>query len=287
MFASHQTEASVIAEVTRRTAQPIPLTLGSEKDGLRVLAVPETVKMLSLEDLEASPRRAGAAISLARPLDMPTYIRQHRPGNARSAIFANRTNRSFTAFLSYHQPDSLSWLDHTITVQLAESKEYKRWKDAAQKWTNQEAFADFIEDNLSDIIPLGADSPNMHDVALNFTATLTKNFVSTRRVDNGDHEFTFKTETSGDKKIKVPAEFEIAVPIFDLDPDRVRITVKLRHRVSEKDGLQFFMKLQDMDRVVDGEWSAKVDTLRTLCVDSDIDVYEGTPPAKPKPLALA
>lgn len=125
------------------------------------------------------------------------------------------------------------WQDHRISYACPLSTEWKTWTAAHKKVMKQAEFAQFVEDNLPDVInPAAAE---MLEIARTLEARKGVNFKSGIRLQNGDQQFTFEETTeakAGEKgHLSVPEKFEIAIPVFEGAATRNLIAARLRYRI--------------------------------------------------------
>lgn len=288
-----KTEAGIIAALSAEAAQAEVIT----GDRQPILITREGQKITSLENQLATPLRIkGTNPRFYSLRDLQTYLVGQIGTEANPVVFADRKTLAFVAFLDYHHQGAGAgditesfnrWLDHTASLQYEHSLQFRKWKEKDGFKFTQTAFAEFLEDNLADIV-----SPSGSEV-LSFAATLeatsTEVFKSAVKLTTGETKFTFTNERTGDQDTKIIDEFTLGIPLWERG-EKVQITAKLMHRletVKDTDSKQvrFWFKLRQLDAIIDTLWAEDIGFLRTALKDI-APVYEGIPPVKPTNLGF-
>lgn len=139
--------------------------------------------------------------------------------------------------------------DFKIGISFRETPQWKKWRAIDGKLLDQEAFAEFIEENLADIAsPSGAD---LLEIVTYLQATRTVDFKSGVKLGSGAVQFQNLESVDakvGAGEIEVPTEFTVALaPIFGVQP--FAIVARFRFRI--QDGrLKLGFKLQRIEDVM-------------------------------------
>ncbi|WP_232629133.1 DUF2303 family protein [Methylobacterium sp. Leaf118] len=156
----------------------------------------------------------------------------------RSRLFVSVSHHSMTAHLDYHaaangdeagKPD---YLDHKASYTMPFSEEWTRWSRVDGVAMPQAKFAEFLEENLQDIVePAGA---SVLEVALQLQSKKKVQFDSGVRLQDGSTQLTYREEVEAGTKgnVKIPTEFVIGIPVF-FGGDRYKIKAFLRYRIDE------------------------------------------------------
>ena len=164
------------------------------------------------------------------------YVNAFKTGNSRLFVSVQRHNMS--ALLDYHAPSdgkaagSPDYLHHVAGYEMPFSEEWTRWTRIDGQPLPQIKFAEFLEENLADIVdPAGA---SVLEVALNLQSKKKVQFDSGIRLQDGTTQITFREEmeSGGKGALVVPTEFTIAIPVF-FGGDRYKIKAFLRYRIEE------------------------------------------------------
>ena len=131
------------------------------------------------------------------------------------------------------------------------SPEWQTWRAESGQQMNQEAFAQFIEDNLPDIaIPTAAE---MLEISRSLEAKKKVNFASGIRLSNGQNELTYEEEITGTAqkgKLKVPEEFQIGIPVLE-GGQRYAVNARLRYRIGDGGKLTMWYELIRPHKILD------------------------------------
>lgn len=157
---------------------------------------------------------------------------------SRTRLFVSVSQHAMRALLDYHSPasgetaGSADYLHHTAVYEMPFSEEWSRWNRIDGQPLAQMKFAEFLEENLADIVdPAGA---SVLEVALNLQSKKKVQFDSGVRLQDGTTQLTFREEmeSGGKGNLTVPTEFTIAIPVF-FGGDRYKIKAFLRYRIEE------------------------------------------------------
>lgn len=269
-----QTEAQTIADLARAASEV------QEVEGVQFLLHHKDVQATSLEHLQPFPRRFNAHPVLYTLEDLVGYVRRHSAQTEgdvigdHPVIFADRKMLTFVALLDYHTSATPSWLDHSATVRYSLSRQLVLWKSKQGVKMSQEQFAEFLDENIIDIVtPSGSE---VLSFAENLEATRTETFKSAIKLTTGETKFTWNNEKTGDVSTKVIEEFALGIPLWERGQP-IKIQAKLFHRITEGK-LSFFYRLEQLENVIDVIWDDELAILRDR-LGEGITVYQGTPPA--------
>lgn len=123
--------------------------------------------------------------------------------------------------------------DHTATLQLATTDDWKEWTAKDGDLQPQLVFAEFIEDHLPNFVnPSAAD---MLELAQTFQAKTKVDFESSQRVKSGETQISYKEEqatTAGKNgRLSIPDTFDLALQPFENGPT-YRVQARFRYRIS-------------------------------------------------------
>lgn len=123
--------------------------------------------------------------------------------------------------------------DHTAKLALVASPEWQAWAGMNEKQLGQQAMAEFVEDNLPDIIE--PDAAVMLAAASGLHATTGGTFRQATNLANGEASFQFDEQVMGSIKstgASIPTEFKIALRPW-LGCDRYPVDCRFRYRVRD------------------------------------------------------
>lgn len=214
--------------------------------------------------------------NLEKHLPFPTRTRQHlkaldaasfiayvtRFASESTSVFCNGPEgRTFRAVLDYHQPDMPAWGDHLVTYCCPLTVEWGRWKEFDRKRLPQAEFAEFIEDNVKDIVDNGPGTPSAADMLeISRTLEAKKNIAFRQgvRLDNGQVQLTYNEQIDGRAgetgQLNIPEQFFIGIKPF-LGGDAFLVAARFRYRITEG-RLQMWYELVRPDKVLEEAYAA-------------------------------
>ena len=272
---NHRTEAETIA---RLAAEAVAGSL-LESTPAPILLTPETTKITSLEKLQPYPLRTQANTKLATQKDFVAYLKEHR---ICPAIFADRKALKLHAIMDYHS-STPQWLDHQATLVYERSQQLTTWVSKANQFMSQEAFAEFLDENLNDIqTPTPA---SVLDFVECLQCTRKETFRSAVKQTTGEMSFIWTKENQSQESTSILEEFTLGIPVWHRG-EAIAIGARLYHRISEVEGkakLTFKYRLEHLERIIDKLWDEQLEALRADLLEI-CPVYEGTAPQQPQPL---
>jgi uncharacterized protein YfdQ (DUF2303 family) len=244
--------------------------------GREYAVLPEGARLQVLDELREFPVRAKGNVQVS---ELDSFIRYVKAFGGKTRIFASIDKESgrasFNAILDYHeaQEGKPGWCEHKLTLSPALSVEWQRWLAANRAHMNQEQFAEFVEDNSGDVVePSGAQ---MLEIAKTLEAKTSVEFKSGVRLENGDHQLRYASQTTGraggNGELEIPALFALGLVIFDGGPG-YKVSAKLRYRIT--DGrLVLWFDLINPHKVVD---AACKEILATIKTETEIEAFIGS-----------
>jgi len=141
------------------------------------------------------------------------------------------------------------WGDFRAEILFRFTPQWLKWKAIDGKMLPQLAFAEFIEDNLGDIVsPAGAD---MLEIAQELSAKRSVDFKSNVRLADGRLQFQNIEDITaqvGAGQIAIPPTITLGIaPVFGLPP--FRVDARFRYRI-ENGKLTLGVKLQRIEDIM-------------------------------------
>jgi len=201
--------------------------------------------ILAEQDKRAEkPRRLMGTAVLGNEQGFIDHVQRFKDND--TVIFGSRD--SLTVVYDYHRIVSQGleagsvpnrdafarWGQHRATFTPEMSDEWKAWIGGAKKPLGQEAFAEYIDENVRDIAKPTNErqtpsAGSLATMALNLKVMADKTMESTVNPTTGEYTLIAKEEHKTTGSTQIPAEFDIEIPIFTGAP-KTRITCKIRFR---------------------------------------------------------
>jgi uncharacterized protein YfdQ (DUF2303 family) len=270
-----RTDAGVVAEIVTEHLKPALLDLRTPDGGsASVLVLPTALEAHSIKEFvdeyrtEPDRRRGTATL-----FDLDSFIAlAKRFMDKDSMLFADpkETAPALLVVFDYHRGGGGKprFGEHRARYAFPLSNEWTKWTQHNATVMNQQSFAEWIENNLTDIAP----SDNIGPGVKAFAAQIGGSFASPSRLlelshnlsirvgskihhaqnlGTGETQFTYVTEHQDEAgaPLKVPSAFVLAIPVFR-GGALYQVPARLRYRV--KDGaVVWFYDLYRTDVVFD------------------------------------
>jgi hypothetical protein len=133
---------------------------------------------------------------------------------------------------------------------------------------SQEAFALFIEENVTDVAD--PDHSVLIEICRDLEATTNAKFKSGTRLENGDRTFVYEDETQIKNDMVVPSEIKLRIPLYLGEPP-VDIIAKFRFKATQQGLLLGFR----WHRVEYQRQATFTEMARTVSAETDAPVIYG------------
>lgn len=262
---TQQTETEAVAAIVRSANTPI---LNVPTMGLAVFPSGK-IEELDKEIYRNNPKRKRAWLRLVETRSFINYVKEHKSENATHVFgVATEEGGKFTAFIDWHdrgEDAAANWGEHQVDLLLSTTPEWRRWLGSNSKLMSQEAFAEFLEDNLTDIVR--PDAGHLIDIAQMLQGKKTAHFKSGKNLQNGaiTLEYSETIETSGSRvngDFQVPSEFFIGVCPF-VGAEGVEIRARLRFRIVDGGKLHFAYILDRPYKVIEAAFTLAREQIET------------------------
>jgi uncharacterized protein YfdQ (DUF2303 family) len=243
-MAKTPTESALVAELDPRRV------LDAAIDGARLASplldrgdrqfafVPDGYKLENISDPLRLPSRVRQGVTLDDAASTIAFV--NRFSGSSSVLIADFNSLSIRAVLDFHggnQGDvagSVGACDFTATFALLPSEEFSRWNAFEGSMHDQAAFAEFLEENATDIC--APEPATMVEISRDLEATTNAAFRARTRLENGDRAFTYETETKVKGDLVVPTKISLCIPLFNgEEPEIVEAMFRFR---PQADGLK-------------------------------------------------
>ncbi|GGJ81772.1 hypothetical protein GCM10011583_11510 [Streptomyces camponoticapitis] len=270
-LSGNNTEAQAVIDVAQAAVAPKALEPGK----VHVVALGRgeyrQIDLTGPEHTGVPARKSGT--SIVRDVDsFVAYFEKH--GDDDSEVYADVEQRTITAVLDAHSAEGARWGRHRLQLQLRHTPAWLAWTKVDNQLMPQKDFAEFIEDNLLDLVEPSAAT--MLELAESFEATTSAAFQSSQRLDNGQRRFSYTEEISakaGHKgDIVIPATLRLGLRPFE-GSEPYSVNARFKYSLA-KEELKLGVKLDRPGDVL----AAAFSDIRTL-IDSDVPmaVLNGAP----------
>lgn len=183
------------------------------------------------------PERPRAIVQLRDAASFVRYFNDHKTNYSR--IFARLDPALFLAvfdeFSAVTPGDAgvwpqADWREFRAAFSVPPSREWLLWHAANRKPMSQVSFAEFLQDNLPDVVqPAGAD---LLELALNFEAAQSGTYVATQRLQDGSHNLQWRADNNASGTVKLPEHITLMIPVFENEAPS-ELQARLKYRVKE------------------------------------------------------
>lgn len=187
------------------------------EDGREFAFVPERYGLKDISDPLRLPGRARHIVTLDDRNSMTAFVnRFQRPETVLIADFPTLT---ISAVIDFHADqdspvaEQARACDFRADFKLLPSEEFLRWNAMEGEMHSQAEFAEFLDENSSDIEE--PDSATMVEISRELEATVGAAFKSAVSPETGDRKFVYETETKTKGDIIVPKRFSLNIPLYN------------------------------------------------------------------------
>jgi uncharacterized protein YfdQ (DUF2303 family) len=183
-----------------------------------------------------------------------SYVNKHKSADE-TVIIADEDKGQMLAILNDDGKEKPAWADFKAYLKLGHSKQFQTWLCNREKKFNQEDFADFIEDNRTDLMVGtikidGAEFKNISPLELkrlilDLKMTMQESLSSKLDPVTGATSLSYVSEEIGKGNVVIPEKFVIAIPIYKTG-DIFQVTILLRLRVRE-DQASFYYFIDQLE----------------------------------------
>ncbi|MGW1661022.1 DUF2303 family protein [Streptomyces microflavus] len=264
-----------VIDVAMRAAQPHQLEPGN----FYTLVTPgggvQKVDLTGPEHTGVPARKSGTTV--VRDVDsFLAYFDKH--GDFASEVYADVETRTITAVLDAHETEAPRWGGHRLELRLRPTSAWRAWTSMDGQLVSQGQFAEFVEDNLVDLVEPTAAT--MLELAESFEVTTSAEFQSSQRLESGARKFSYIEEQTGKAghkgEITIPATLTLALRPFE-GTEPYKVIARFRYRLDRQKGeLRLGFKIERPEDTL----AAAFEDIRTLVDDGipeHIAVLNGAP----------
>lgn len=215
-------------------------------NGVAFAFVPEGFKLQDISDPHRLPPFIKGRVTVDDAESLIQYC--NRFSDSRSVIIADLDALTIGAQLDWHAHNGFGGLNedparprldpqpcaHLAALKLRQSEEFARWAEIEGKLHDQMVFAEFLDENASDIID--PEPAVMIEIARDLEAVQGAKFKANTRLQTGERSFSYETETHVKGDLRVPQRFRLAIPLFHgEEPTEIEASFRFR---PQPDGLK-------------------------------------------------
>jgi uncharacterized protein YfdQ (DUF2303 family) len=204
-----------------------------------------------------APKIIKQAVRLQTVESLIDYLRRFAGLN--SMVFADISTSAIRAMIDYHGAVDPNHCAHSAGLIIPHSIEWQTWGKVDGQLMSHVAFANFLEENAIDIMPLGELRNRKGEIVENAPTSilelcrslqLVAKHEATSEVRNGDY-VSFSMQKGDDittkQDIEIPVSIRLYIPVYFGEPPAL-VTALLR-RNNSSDGLKMGVKLQRPEMV--------------------------------------
>jgi len=232
-------------------------------EGIPHVLVPPGASLQSMEKLLPAPTRIIANPEFYDVDGFVDYAAEFQQEGSR--VFVDQGKRRFFTVFDFHAKGQPAWGDHSASLCMQESPEWKRFKAADGAKMAPMELAEFLEENLAYVAGpiIGAELLTM---AQNLKVTLKGDLNIEHSTQSGLRHLQVKDDSvltgkSGAKELEFPERLQLNLRIFD-NHSTYPIHVFLRYRAA-KEGITFWLKIPDPQGIEDEAFDQVIDAVRT------------------------
>lgn len=223
-----------VIDTARQAAAPQELQIGK----VYTVGLPGgSTKTIDLtgDEYKAAPSRKTGTTTVRDVPSLLAYYGKHADDS--TEVYADVERQTVTAVLDAHTADGARWGQHRAVLALRTTQAWKDWTAVSGKLMQQDAFAEFLEDHLADLVdPAAAE---MLEIAQSLQASTKVDFKSSTRLASGQRQLSYVEETTakaGSKgQLVIPEIFTIGVKVFEGAEVGDTVKVRLRYRIGDGD----------------------------------------------------
>ncbi|MEN6306006.1 MAG: DUF2303 family protein [Armatimonadia bacterium] len=150
----------------------------------------------------------------------------------KTTVFADPVKYALRGIIDYHSGTAPDRAAHVVNYEVPFSEQWSRWRGIDGKLMSQIEFAEFVEENVQDIVEPPA--AGFLDLVVGLHAKKKVAFESGVRLQDGSHQLTYaeEIEAKGRGQMLVPSEFAIGIPVF-FGGEAYKVRAFLRYRIDE------------------------------------------------------
>ena len=221
-----------------------------EISGVTHVQVPPGCDLQSMEQLMPAPQRIVASPVFTDIAGFAAYIKEFKEAGSR--IFVDDKNWSFITVFDCHAKDQPAWGDHSASMDVVASNEWKRFQRYNDKKMSPSEFAEFLEDNIEYLAKSeGLSGADLLSMAQSFKIKLKGNIEVDETLSQGMKKLviiddsTIRGAKQNGKEVSFPETLSFDLRIFKNHASYpIKVFLRTRH---DDTSLHFFIKIPDVE----------------------------------------
>lgn len=227
-----------------------PSQLHKDSHSLVLYTQMRGIEIVDLTKFDGAPHRRQGLVTVYEAESFNKLIADNEgAGDITVYVHPDVSTPSIVAVMNGHGPHGAGWGDFKIRMAFRETEQWKKWKSIDGKMLPQVDFAEFIEENLSDVVQ--PDGATVMEIVTYLEATRSVDFKSGVKLSSGSVQLTNIENVEakvGPGKIEVPDQFSLALsPFFGIAP--FAIPARFRYRL-QNGKLTLGLKLQRIEDIM-------------------------------------
>lgn len=201
------------------------------KDGRQFAFQPDGYTLKDISDPLRLPDRVRQVVTVDDRQSMTAFVNRFR--SEHSVLIADFTALTISCVLDFHHHNQATpsvapaACDFRADFKLLPSEEFTRWDAMEGELHPQAKFAEFLDENASDICD--PDPATMVEISRELEATIGAVFKSKVAPESGDRAFQYETETKTKGDVIVPKKFSLCIPLYNGEQPEI-LTARFRFR---------------------------------------------------------
>lgn len=244
-MSTNLTEAEAISTIAQQAKSPDAVDPGK----VYAVAHGDTVKVIDTDAYSERPRRKKGTANVRDSESFIAYLDKHGIKGETEVLTKQRENK-IISFIDAGTDSEAGWSEHHLVLTLEQSPEFLKWTKLSGQMFSQTDFAEFIEENASDIVaPAAAE---MLEIVSSLQVARSADFESAVRLSDGNVQFGYRETTNAKAgttgQLTIPTEFSLGIrPYLGGNPYQVQAKFRYRLRGSE---LLLGFKLERIDDIL-------------------------------------
>lgn len=261
---SNITEAATVTAIAQQAAKPTPVAIGE----VFTVADDNGVRIIDTDQYLPRPRRKTKTVDVRDAESFIGYLDKHGL-TAETEIRAYQRSNKIQATIDAGTTEESGWGSHTLILHLEQSPEFLKWTKLSGQMFTQTEFAEFIEENASDIVhPAAAE---MLEIVSSLQVARSADFESAVRLSDGNVQFGYRETTNAKAgttgQLTIPTEFSLGIrPYLGGNPYQVQAKFRYRLRGSE---LLLGFKLERIDDILLNAFNGVAESIQEHAVVND------------------